>query len=60
MIRKNKSIINISKSKGPKIEPLGAPLFYNSKIQYLIRFVFDYAVVVNFRPKIQINRIFDI
>ena len=35
-------------------------LHYNSKIQYLIRFVFDCAVVVNFRSKIQINRIFDI
>ena len=35
-------------------------LRYNSKIQYLIRFVFDCAVVVNFRSKIQINRIFDI
>ena len=35
-------------------------LHYNSKIQCLIRFVFDCAVVVNFRSKIQINRIFDI
>ena len=35
-------------------------LHYNSKIQCLIRFVFDWAVVVNFRSKIQINRIFDI
>ena len=35
-------------------------LRYNSKIQYLIRFVFDCAVVVNFRSKMQINRIFDI
>ena len=35
-------------------------LRYNSKIQYLIRFVFDCAVAVNFRSKIQINRIFDI
>ena len=36
-------------------------LRYNFKIQYLVRFVFDCAVVVvNFRSKIQINRIFDI
>ena len=32
----------------------------NSKIQYLIRFVFDCAVVVNFRSEIQQNRIVDI
>ena len=32
----------------------------NSKIQYLIRFVFDCAVVVNFRCEIQQNRIVDI
>ena len=36
-------------------------LRYNFKIQYLVRFAFDCAVVmVNFRSKIQINRIFDI
>ena len=35
-------------------------LRYNSKIHYLTRFVFHCAVVVNFRSKIQINRIFDI
>ena len=32
-------------------------LRYNSKIQYLIRFVFDCAFVVNFRCEIQINNI---
>ena len=30
-------------------------LRYSSKIQYLIRFVFDCAVVVNFRSEIQIE-----
>ena len=30
-------------------------LRYNFKIQYLIRFVFDCAVLVNFRPEIQIT-----
>ena len=46
-------VVNQRNSKIPKLR-------YNSKIQYLIRFVIGCAVVVNFRSEIQRNRIFDI